>query len=493
MRVVHRRGLFALSLLALLMGGCSRSEDPEATTGAGTSPRSASPSVLLITVDTLRADRLGSYGYSLDTSPHMDALAASGVRFSNASVQWPKTWPSMASLMSGRYPHTNGMGLVRRVLPDSVVLLGELFQAAGYDSAAVVANFNVSRMFGFGQGFDHFVESWQEKWKEEEGSELFVNAPGRVKEYTNATLVTDQALRWIWSRAGSDRPFFLWLHYMDPHGPYLPPQKYAELFEGQHESAEIPLMLLPRYQRQRRAGRVVTDLAFYQAQYDREIRYLDDEIGRLLEQISRLDLGDLLTVLTADHGESMGEHRYYLGHGMLPYQASARVPLIVVGPGIGPPGRAIDTPVGLVDLSGTLLELAGLPVPETFEGTSLAAQLRGDPEGPLPRYVFMQSGANEERPQLAVRDGRWKLVHVRMHEERRAMSGAEFELYDLEADPHETENLASRHPGVVSRLGLVLDQWFGDGMSRDGPQGVGVEMPSVDVMLYDLQSCRLGS
>ena len=427
------------------------------------------PSILLVTVDTLRADRLGSYGYPRETSPTIDALAARGVRFADVTVQWPKTWPSMASLLSGRHPRTTGIGLVPRVLPESMVLLGELFEAGGYDAAAVVSNWNVGRTLGFDQGFGHFVESWQEKWEEEAGTAKFVNAPGRVKEYTNATLVTDQALGWLRGRPPAARPFFLWLHYMDPHGPYLPPEEYRALFQEGYESAEIPLMLLPAYQRQDRLGRPITDLAHYRAQYDREVRYLDDQLGRLFEQLDDLDLGDLIVVLTADHGESMGEHDYYLEHGLLPYQATARVPLVVAGPGIGPAGRVVPTPVGLIDLSPTLLELAGLPVPRVFEGTSLAAQLRGDRDGPLPERVFMQSGSNEKRPQLAVRDGRWKLIQVRAPLERRLMRGAEYELYDVDADPHETEDLALRHPDVVSRLALELDDWFGDGMAKDAP------------------------
>ena len=153
--------------------------------------------VVLIVVDTLRADHLGSYDYARDTSPTLDRFAQQGVLFRDVTVQWPKTWASMASLMTGRFPRTTGLRLEPRVLPESLLMLSEVFADAGYETAAIVANFNVGRSTGFQHGFDHFVESWEETWREEAAHESFKNAPGRVKQYTNATLVTDQALAWL--------------------------------------------------------------------------------------------------------------------------------------------------------------------------------------------------------------------------------------------------------------------------------------------------------
>ena len=429
--------------------------------GSEPKPQAApdAPNVLLITVDTLRADRLGAYGYELDTSPKLDALAARGARFASATVQWPKTWPSLASFLTGTHPRTTGIGAVPRVLPGSLRMLAEIFGDAGYATAAVVSNVNAGRQAGFGQGFESFVESWEETWREQGGAGQFVNAPGKVKEYTNARLVTGQALRWLWGRGDDERPFFLWVHYMDPHGPYKPPAEYRELFAGHHESESIPLNLLPAYQQQRRGGEVITDLAFYQAQYDREIRYFDDELGRLLEAVGWTAGERLVTLLTADHGESLGEHDYYLEHGALSYQPTAAVPALIAGPEVAP-GQVIETPVGLVDLSATLLELSGISVPENFEGTSLAPLLRGEPEAAEPRYVFMQSGGIPNAPQLTVRDGHWKLIQVRFEPERRMMAGAEYELYDLRQDPGELVNVADSNPELVARLSAVLSEWY---------------------------------
>lgn len=478
---LHQATWLAMAWALAMLPGCFESAEPLAADPARTPssehsseaavpvdlplPPSGAPNVLLVTVDTLRADRLGTYGYGQETSPNIDALAARGVRFAHAGVQWPKTWPSMASFLTGTYPHTNGIGVVPRALPDSLVMLSEVFQQAGWDTAAVVANFNVGRTAGFSQGFDHFVESWDEEWQAKSGGATFENAPGRVKQFTNATRVTDQALRWLWGRHDSERPFFLWLHYMDPHGPYLPPEDYASLFTDAHASSQIPDRLLPTYQRQTAGGRTITDLAHYQAQYDREIRYFDDQLKRLIDQIEHLALGPAIVALTADHGESLGEHGYYLEHGDLPYEPTAHVPLIIAGHGVEAAGTTIDGPVGLVDVTPTLVELAGLAPPSHFEGTSLAGVLAGRADVVMPEYVFMQAGVNEGAPQLSVRRGRWKLIHVRFPVERKVMTGAEYELYDLESDPGELHNLAALRPDLVDELAAVLDAWYGGGFA----------------------------
>jgi arylsulfatase A-like enzyme len=364
----------------------------------------------------------------------------------------------MASLLTGAYPRTTGLRLRPRVMPESLTVLPEVFADAGYRTGAVVANFNVGRTLGFQQGFEFFRESWKEGWRAEQGERRFRNAPGRVKEYTNATLVNDQALGWL-RRVPRDERVFLWLHYMDPHGPYDPPERYGTLFLSEHPPEPLPPgTTLPAYQVQTGpTGQPISDLAWYRAQYDREVRYLDDEIGRLLDELRALGRENLLIVLTADHGESFREHGYYLEHGKLPYQTTAHVPAIVVHEGVVPAGRTIGRPVGVIDLAPTLVELAGLPVPEPFEGTSLVPLIRGDAAAAPPR-VYMESGYAAE-PQRTVRDGRWKLVEVPDPGDRQAMTGARLELYDLESDPRELANVASAHPEVVERLAADLARW----------------------------------
>jgi arylsulfatase A-like enzyme len=427
--------------------------------------RTDPPNVLLITVDTLRADRLGCYGYRLPTSPQIDRLAKSGVRFSDCTVQWPKTWPSMASLLTGAYPKTTGMQYRPREMHGSLLLISEVFQKAGYTTGAVVANFNVGRRFGFDQGFETFVESWQEAWREEAGDAPFRNRPGKVKRYTNARIVTDQGLRWL--RDGDrSRPFFLWLHYMDPHGPYEPPPDYARYFQGAHPPEPMPRDKLPRYQVQFDAETrsPITDLAFYRAQYDRGVRYLDDELGHLFAELDRLgfDRGSTLIVFSADHGESLDEHGYYLEHGQFSYQACARVPLIVAREGHVPAGSVIDRPVGLIDVAPTILELAGVDVPKTLEGQSLAGLIHNESGARAPEHVFMEAGY-QERTQLTIRDREWKLIHVRSSADRQRMAGEAYELYNVGVDPNELDNRAAEHPDVVARLSKVLDDWYSGG------------------------------
>lgn len=449
----------ALLSLAVWTSGTAGAEQPASE--ARPAPDAGHINVLLITVDTLRADHVGCYGHHLATSPTIDRLTAEGVRFADATVQWPKTWPSMATLLTSTYPATHGVRLKpRRPLPEASLTLAEILHAGGYRTAAVVANVNVGRGFSFDQGFDHFVESWVDALIRETGKATFQNAPGKVKRYTNATIVTDQAVQWL-ETAGKAERFFLWLHYMDPHGPYLPPDKYKDLFAGSYPPQRVDPRRLPQYQRQNdpRTNRRADDLGFYKAQYDREIRYFDDELARLLAELEQRKLRDhTLIVLTADHGESLGEHNYYLLHGRLPYQPSARVPLVMVLKDRLPAGKVVRAPVGLIDLMPTILELAGVPVPPTLQGTSLLPLLQ-DGEQAAPPYVFMEAGPYEPS-QVAVRRGPWKLVHFRNPADRAAHGTREFELYHVWDDPLENHNLAAEHPTLVQELRTALDEWL---------------------------------
>jgi arylsulfatase len=425
---------------------------------AGGAGRTASPNVLLISIDTLRADRLGSYGYRLPTSPRIDHLAEQGVRFDDVTVPWPRTWPALASALTGTYPATNGVAFrPRRPLPKENETLAEVLRDAGYATAAVVANVNVGRRFGFDQGFDHFIESWAEEARRQTGSPDLDLVPGRVKAFTNAKIVTDQAVGLIDVLAARS-PFFLWLHYMDPHGPYLPPDEYSDLWRDEYARNDVPFHRIPHYQRQFRDGVPIVDLGDYEARYDREIRYVDDQIGRLLEELERRGLADeTLVVLTADHGESLTEHGDFLSHGASPYQPGARVPLLLVLPGRLPAGRVVDAPVGLIDLKPTVLELVGLPPGPTTQGKSLVPTI--DEAAPPSEFIFMEAGWDTPT-QLVVRRGKWKLVQLRAPGDRRRFKREAVELYDLEADPGETINVIRENPTVAHELRARLDHWL---------------------------------
>src|SRR5215213_1120565 len=303
--------------------------------------------VLLITIDTLRADHLGAYGYARPTSPNIDRLARAGVLFRRAKAQWPKTSPSFASMLSSTYGHTNG--LIRTTaqrMPDRFLMLAELFKAGSYDTSAAVANVNLARRFNFDQGFDKYVEIWKEGQDHRLRTEL----------------VTRHGLDLL-EQASRSRPFFLWLHYLDPHARYEPPPRFNEMFVGDrhfdparraplNDAVEADVGGIPARSNLGKEDRI----AYYVAQYDAEIRYVDEQVGLLLEDLEKRGLaGETLVVLTADHGESLGDHNYFFEHGRLPYEDCVRVPLILRGPGTGTPGRIVRSPVELIDVLPTLL------------------------------------------------------------------------------------------------------------------------------------------
>ncbi len=440
--------MLVVACVVAMIGGCRK----------GTPP--ARPNVLLISIDTLRADHVGVYGYRLPTTPTIDALAGRGVRFADATVAWPKTWPSMAAMLTGKYPKTNGIRLhPRRPLPADNVTLAEALRDAGYATGAVVANMTIGRKFAFDQGFDQFVESWAEEAKRAPDLAKLETTPGIVKQFTNGRLVTDQAIAALAALHGTGKPFFLWLHYIDPHGPYVPPKEYDDLFVGAHPRIPVPLEDLPPYQRQvdPATGELSNDVGFYMARYDREIRSVDAQIGRVLAALdARGVTRDTLIVLTADHGESLDEHRYYLEHGNVPYQTTAAVPLIFALDGRFDGGRVIDRPAGVIDVFATVLAATGTPLPAGVASTSLLPLLDGN--GPGPAHVFMEAG-HVEPFQLVARKDAWKLVYLRAAKDREWLASPEVVLYDLARDPTERTDVRAAHPEIAAELMSALVDW----------------------------------
>jgi len=459
-----------LPLLAALLG-CGDAAAPRATTPAVEDLEAlpARPNLLLITIDTLRADHLSAWGYERETSPTLDRLAEEGVRFDQAQVQWPKTGPSFASMMTATYPKDNG--IVRHVgipVPCAFRMLAEELSALGYQTRAVVANGAVGREFFFDQGFDEYLETW----KVEEVYEGRNWRNKRRRDPNRAERVTDLALE---SSRGIDRarPFFLWVHYLDPHAPYSPPGDLRDLFQGDEHFDPSERVVIDEERPRREIGAIGKNdvvehedhLAFYVARYDAEIRYTDGEIGRLLEGLRSEGLDEnRVTVVTADHGESLGEHNYYFSHGRLPFQTCLRVPLVFHWPGVLP-ARRDASPVELIDLAPTLLALAGkeLPGGRWAQGASLLPRLRATSEVSEPHLSFSESGYGQNRHWLhVVRDARFKLVYAPMERDQRWVGGVgkEFVLFDLEEDPGETRDVAAEHPEVFDRLKRALWSWY---------------------------------
>jgi arylsulfatase len=425
--------------------------------GAACAPSGAGgrPNLLLITVDTLRADHLGCYGYGRDTSPNLDRLAAESLLFERAASPRAKTTPAVVSLLSGLYPHDHGVRDLAAPLDRPVPLLQERLREAGWFTAAIVGNFVLTReRSGLDRGFDLWIDELPD----------VRGVPPHDAPQRTARSLTDAALEVLEEREG---PWFLWLHYMDPHGAYEPPREHdvfsAETADPIPREEDLPPSPLHRF---RLADYNVPEEAFLsgrpdanrvRALYDGEIHYADAEIGRVLDRLrERGALEGTLVVVTADHGESLGEHRYWFEHGAYAYEATCHVPLIVHLPGSmerrAEPGVCM-TPVSLVDLAPTLLELLGLPpLPlPSLAGTSRAALLAGHRADGRALFYEKVEGAQLDRAvQIkAARLGDWKLIRRYAHvtrEGRRELVALSDELYDLASDPLEAVDLAADPP-----------------------------------------------
>ena len=355
------RSLACLLLLAVFAVACGRSKP------------GLQRSVLLITVDTLRADFVHAYGFEAANTPHIDDLAQRGALFENAIAAATMTAPAHASIMTSRYAREHSVGTLNgETRLEGAATLAESFEAAGYDTAAFVSNMVLQRRLGLDRGFRTYDDAL---------AEGEVNRPAYFERIAERTV--ERAIAWLRARAGSH--FFLWVHLQDPHGPYDPPAAFRGRVGRVTLRATRPLPVLstpigragiPDYQ-------VLPDLrqpGDYAGRYAEEIMYADHWIGRLLDAVAE-EQGDRGTVilLTADHGESMGEAGWFFQHGQSTTPELARVPFIIVAPGVE--SRRYETLVSHVDVAPTLLDLAGLPALERSSGVSLLSLLesRGSP------------------------------------------------------------------------------------------------------------------
>jgi hypothetical protein len=405
------------------------------------------PNVLLITVDTLRADRLGCYGYARETSPRLDELAKEAVVFDRASTPRAKTTPAIASLLTGVYPHEHGVRDLAQPLGSDVGMLQEELAQAGYRTGAIVGNWVLgNERSGLARGFDLWCESLPDS-----GGVPPDDVPQRsARSMTDAALVAlglreapgeDVAFEPTGRFVVDGAPWFLWLHYMDPHGAYEPPQEHrvfaseAEIVDPEAARDERHPTWVADYNVPEGAKleNGTFDAAKVRDLYDGEVRYVDAEIGRLLDALrERGELGSTLVVVTADHGESLGEHRYWFEHGRYAYESTNRVPLIVRAPGGGAAGRD-GRVVSLVDVGEMVKLEAGLA----------AQRVAGD----VAFYEKVERTDLEGAVQIkGVRVGDWKLVQryaPRVRDGRREVVLVGEELFDLAKDPLEAWDLAA--------------------------------------------------
>jgi arylsulfatase len=317
--------------------------------------------ILLVTVDTLRADRVGAYGSALGITPTIDRLAAGGLVFTEAFAPMSVTRPSIAALMTSRYPVELGVVSNAQPLASGRATLAERLAAHGWATGAVVSNWVLRRKSGLARGFQVFDDAFTRR--ELNRSRYLERA---APETTAAALRAVDAMR--------EAPrLLLWVHYQDPHGPYTPPRATrARFLEAERALPQgrrrLEPGLIPAYQRLGDG----TEVAFYRAGYDGEVAHVDEELGRLLAGLAERErLDDAVVIIAADHGESLGEHEYWFAHGELITEPLVRVPLIVSGRGLEARRRG-DT-ASLLDVLPTVLGLASVPVPPGVRGRDLLA------------------------------------------------------------------------------------------------------------------------
>jgi arylsulfatase A-like enzyme len=400
--------------------------------------RPEGPSMLLIVVDTLRADHLGVYGYRHPTSPRLDQFARGAVVFEAASATAPMTMPAMASIFTGLYPDRHGVTSHSR--EDSLswtpsATLAELARDAGYRTSAIVTNpWLAQDATAFSRGF----QTWQTRGPD--------NVSGRA---FSARQVADAAIEQLDATAGD--PFLMWVHFLDPHMPYEPAPEEAARFGAPSGSSAI----VEDFRRDDAVRQEIYFRAPYppdtiettRALYDAEIRTVDSEIGRVLDHLQELGLErDTVVVIASDHGESLGDHGLYFAHDFTLYEELIHAVLMVRRPGSLP--ARIGNEVSMVDLLPSACEWMQLRCPEGLDGRPLSLQVRRDPH---PRTVYAVGPPWRRRydlsPQIQVRGfkGRWRMARS---QGRKVLAiptpqGLRWEAYDLERDPHELRDLGS--------------------------------------------------
>ncbi|MCC6697019.1 MAG: sulfatase [Candidatus Hydrogenedentes bacterium] len=358
-------------------GSVCHADEPDATPVSPSSSDvthapSALPNILIVLIDTLRPDHLGCYGYARDTSPHIDALAAEGVRLTKMISQSSWTRPAVASLFTSTYPSVHGAVDRADILPEEMITLPEILQGAGYETAGFMTNLNCLPMWGFGAGFQSFVE-------------IDANAVSGTKDQRAADAVIEAL------RAAARQPWFYYVHFFGPHTPYDPPVPFNTRFLSQESQGDA----------------AAAEDARQIALYDGAIAFSDEQFGRIAAALK--DLGmyeDTLIIVVADHGEALGDHGGW-GHGTTLYDEQIRIPFVVKLPRGQTSIGVRDGLAELIDVAPTVLDFAGLPAPEAFQGRSLRDMLNGAPAQDRPAFSSLLLADNNL---YSARDPRWKYI-----------------------------------------------------------------------------------
>ena len=428
--------------------------------------------VILLSVDTLRPDRLGCYGSKRTLTPNIDRIARHGLLFRNAYTPIPLTGPSFSSLLTGLYPKTHGSRQNLTFMDSQAETLAEVFQGVGYQTAAFVSGYPLKREFcSLAKGFGLY----QDRFSFFDGFKLlrFLERFGLVELQLERRAGGVSSLAIPWMARNKDRPFFVWIHYYDPHVPYRPPLSVG---------ADPILRDLERRQRhlwgKKKEEIPPHSLEAMRALYDGEVAYVDEDIGRTLSFLKTVRLQEkTLIVFVSDHGEGM-DHDYYFDHGDRLYESCIRIPVILSYPGMIPEGSVSEEVIQSVDLFPTLLSLLKFSRATLHEGRRV-----WPPEGSLkrpPRPIYAELSRRKGYPTLgdlwAFREGPWKLIY--------SPEGSPPELYHLEEDPGETVNLSLKEPERVLEMTEALLRWMGEKKEVQPPEVRGLAREKLKSLGY---------
>ncbi len=403
-------------------------------------PKSRRPSVILITMDSLRPDHLGCYGYRRDTSPNIDKFAGGGTVFLNAVAQATNTAPSLASILTSAYPERHRVFLFGNRISDKTVSLTSVLKNNGYETGFLSSHPGAATIGGFEDDFDTFYTAWT--FREDTRGKSF-----------KVTEINSRIIKWL--KARKKKQFFLWVHYLEPHYPMNPPAEYKDFFSKYYTSKPGNKVKLSRYfafgsggipLRLAATNDYITDLGYYVNLYDASVRYADNCVGNLLESLRTMGLADnTLVIIASDHGESMGEHNLYFSHSFNVYEELIRVPLIIRLPTSAPQGRRVASQVQLIDVAPTILEILKINKPSAMQGKGFVSLWNGS-DLEEERFAFSSVG-DSSYGEIAVRTNAWKLIYYK--DTRR------YGLYDLMNDPKELNNLL---PGRERQLELLKNK-----------------------------------
>jgi arylsulfatase A-like enzyme len=400
--------------------------------------------ILLITIDTVRADYLGCYGNQQMKTPNIDRIAQRGVLFKTAVCEMPVTTPSHASILTSLEPRVHGILTNSWTIRTTITTLPEILKTKGYTTAGFVSVFHLGRTLGFAQGFDTFDDHFDGLQR-------------------NATQVTDVTLNWL--AKNQKKPWFIWLHYFDAHTPYEPPAQFANLYPDANNGSKIYASFSQlSAMEEHKCTPTEKDIAHMKALYSGEISYIDAEFGRLMTNLHQQGiLNNTIIILVADHGECF-DHGIYANHDQSLYEHAIRVPLLIAGPkSLLPQEKQINTLVRTIDIMPTILAITKIKSETFMQGKNLLPLVRGTNPGTTGfavierRYYQNQQDCIRRHipvgERYAVRTDKWKYIWSEF---------APLELYDLEQDPDEANNLIKNHPEMKAELQQDLDKWLAD-------------------------------